>query len=267
MSSGFCVTKYTPTPLERTSRTTCSMRSTSAFGASLNSRCASSKKNTSLGFSRSPTSGSCSNSSDSSHSRKVAYSRGEFISLSAARMLITPLPPIGLHEVGDVEHRLAEELVAALLLELQQAALDGADAGGADVAVLGGELARVLADVLQHGAQVLQVEQQQAVVVGDLEDDCSTPACVSFRSSMRPSSSGPMSEIVARTGWPCSPNTSHSVTGQASGLGRVDAALLERGGQLVAELPAWLMPVRSPLTSAMNTGTPMFESFSARSAA
>ena len=42
------------------------------FGASSNSRCASSKKNTSFGLSGSPTSGSSSNSSDISHSRKVA---------------------------------------------------------------------------------------------------------------------------------------------------------------------------------------------------
>ena len=47
----------------------------------------------------------------------------------------------------------------------------------------------------------------------------STPAWVSFRSSMRPSSSGPMSDTVARTGWPCSPNTSHKVVGQARGSG------------------------------------------------
>ena len=44
----------------------------------------------------------------------------------------------------------------------------------------------------------------------------STPACVSFRSSKRPSSSGPISETVARTGCPCSPNTSQNTTGQAS---------------------------------------------------
>lgn len=37
-SSGFCVTKYTPTPLERMRRTTCSIFSSSAGGASLNSR-------------------------------------------------------------------------------------------------------------------------------------------------------------------------------------------------------------------------------------
>jgi hypothetical protein len=72
MSSGFCVTKYTPTPLERIRRTTCSIFSSSAGGASLNSRWASSKKKASLGLGRSPASGSCSNSSASSQSRKQA---------------------------------------------------------------------------------------------------------------------------------------------------------------------------------------------------
>ncbi len=89
-SAGFCVTKYTPTPLERISRTTCSTFCSSEGGASLNSRCASSKKKASLGLSRSPTSGRCSNSSDSIHSRKVAYSLGALSSRSAARMLTTP---------------------------------------------------------------------------------------------------------------------------------------------------------------------------------
>ncbi len=78
---------------------------------------------------------------------------------------------VDLHQVVDVEHRLAEELVAALLFERQQAALDGADRGRGDVAVFGGELLGVVADVLDHGAQVLEVEQQQALVVGDLEDE------------------------------------------------------------------------------------------------
>ena len=32
-----------------------------------------------------------------------------------------------------------------------------------------------------------------------------TPRCVSFSEKSRLRSSGPMSEIVARTGWPCSP--------------------------------------------------------------
>ena len=76
---------------------------------------------------------------------------------------------VGLHEVLQVEHGLAKEFVAALLFNGQQAALDGAHAGRADIAVAGGEFFGVLAHVGQHGAQVFQVEQQQAVVVGNFE--------------------------------------------------------------------------------------------------
>jgi hypothetical protein len=166
----------------------------------------------------------------------------------------------GLHEVGDVEHRLAEELVAALRVDLHQAALDRADARRADVAVAGLVLRRVVGDVLQHRAQVLEVEQEQAVVVGDLEDELETPSCVSLRSSMRASSSGPMSLTVARTGWPeaalSSANTSHSVAGHAAGGGGSMPRSFRIAAIFGLTLPGWVMPVRSPLTSAMNTGTP-----------
>ena len=73
-----------------------------------------------------------------------------------------------------------------------------------------------------------------------------------------------MSETVARTGWPCSPNTSQNVTGQPPDrrLGspsRVQPLLeLRRRAS-----PACAMPARSPFTSAMNTGTPMREKPSA----
>ena len=96
-----------------------------------------------------------------------------------------------------------------------------------------------------------------------LNTSCGTPAWVSLRPSMRDSSSGPMSETVARTGWPCSPNTSHSVVGQASGSGMGRPRSLTASATLGARWPGWLMPVRSPLMSAMNTGTPMREKFSA----
>jgi hypothetical protein len=62
-----------------------------------------------------------------------------------------------------------KNFLAALAFDLHQTALDGADAGGTDVAVFGGVLAGVVAHVLAHGAQVLHVQQQQAVVVGNLE--------------------------------------------------------------------------------------------------
>ena len=74
-----------------------------------------------------------------------------------------------LHQVIDVEHRLAEELRAPLVLELQEAALDRTDAGGGDIAVPGAHLGGVVADELQHRPEVCQVEQEQAVVVRDPE--------------------------------------------------------------------------------------------------
>ncbi len=40
-----------------------------------------------------------------------------------------------------------------------------------DVAVFCLELLRVVGDVLERGSQVLEVEEQEAVVVGDLEDE------------------------------------------------------------------------------------------------
>ena len=63
-------------------------------------------------------------------------------------------------------------MLAALLFDLQQSALDRADAGRRHVAVLRLELRRVVADELQHGAQIGQVQQQQPVVVSNLEYQC-----------------------------------------------------------------------------------------------
>ena len=72
MSLGDWVMKYTPTPLERMSLTTCTILLRSSFGMSLKSRWASSKKKTNLGLSASPTSGSFSKRSESIHSRNIA---------------------------------------------------------------------------------------------------------------------------------------------------------------------------------------------------
>ncbi|SVK50010.1 Uncharacterised protein [Acinetobacter baumannii] len=76
---------------------------------------------------------------------------------------------VGFHQIVDVQHRLAEELVGALLFQRQQPALDGADRRGRDIAVLSLELFGVIADELHHGAQVFHVQQQQRVVIGDFE--------------------------------------------------------------------------------------------------
>ena len=73
---------------------------------------------------------------------------------------------------------------------------------------------------------------------------------------MRASSSGPMSETVARTGWPCSPNTSHSRVGQPPQSGASRPRSRSTCSSFGLLRPVWLMPVRSPLMSAMKTGTP-----------
>jgi len=67
-----------------------------------------------------------------------------------------------------------------------------------------------------------------------------------------------MSETVARTGWPATPNTSQNTTGQASCFSS-SLRFLARSATLALPPPGFAMPERSPLTSAMNTGTPIRE--------
>ena len=71
----------------------------------------------------------------------------------------------------------------------------------AETLPVGGELPGVVTDGCSM-LQVFQIQQQQLIVIGDFEHHGQTPACVSFKSSMRESSERPMSEMVARTGWP-----------------------------------------------------------------
>ena len=75
------------------------------------------------------------------------------------------------HEVGDIERGLAEEMLAALRPELEQRALDCAEAWPGDVAIGGGQLVGALAAVDEHGLQVVEVEEQQPLLVGDVEGD------------------------------------------------------------------------------------------------
>ena len=80
---------------------------------------------------------------------------------------------------------------------------------------------------------------------------------------MRDSSSGPMSETVARTGCPCSPYTSQKTTGKPANAGASTPISFRRSSSFGDVAPGWLRPARSPLTSAMKTGTPSADSRSA----
>jgi hypothetical protein len=92
--------------------------------------------------------------------------------------------------------------LSALRFERHQAALDGADRRRRDIAVLGRELARVVAHVLEHRAQILGVEQQQAVGVGDAEHQVQHAflGVVEFEHARQ--QQRPHVDTVARTGWP-----------------------------------------------------------------
>ncbi len=110
----------------------------------------------------------------------------------------------------------------------------------------------------------LQSSSRSPLSSATLKTRCSTPSWVSFRPSIRDNSSGPMSEIVARSGCPSLPKTSHRLTGKSWKAGVGSLCCFSRSSSLGDSLPALATPARSPLTSAMNTGTPSNDRCSAR---
>jgi hypothetical protein len=158
--------------LERIRRTTCSIFSVSAAGALVKSRCASSKKKTSLGLSGSPTSGEL-----LEQLREEPEQEGG-IELGRGHQLVggedvddAPAVLVEAEEIVDVERGLAEEAVPALRAKLEERALDGADAGLGDVAVGHRQLVGAVGASGEHRLQVVEVEQEQPLLVGDVEDD------------------------------------------------------------------------------------------------
>ena len=82
-------------------------------------------------------------------------------------------------------------------------------------------------------------------------------ACwLSVNSSKLPSSSGPISLNVVRSGKPCSPCTSHRVNGTLCGLKFSHGMLAIRSATLPLGAAGWPKPDKSPLISAANTLTP-----------
>ncbi len=77
----------------------------------------------------------------------------------------------GPQELGHIKRRLAEEPGSAALLELEQRPLDGSDGGRRDAPVRGADLGRVVGSVLEHRAQVLGVQEEEAAVVSDAVGD------------------------------------------------------------------------------------------------
>ena len=72
-----------------------------------------------------------------------------------------------------------------------------------------------------------------------------------------------MSEMVMRTGTPSPPSMSHRRTSQPRGSQPSAPRAAARSRTFSVSSPGWAMPVTSPFTSAMNTGTPAWANPSA----
>ncbi len=86
---------------------------------------------------------------------------------------VDPAAPFAVHahEIGDFEGRLAEKQVRALAFESEQLALDRPDALARNIAVSEFQLRRILAHREEDAAQIAEIEQQKAIIVGPLEGD------------------------------------------------------------------------------------------------
>ena len=139
--------------------------------ASAKRRWASSKKKTSLGWSRSPTSGRVSNSDASSHMRKVEKSFGRSWTAGSSRQLMTPRSPCrrsrSVTANSGSPKKASPPWPSSSLIDAQE------DAGGGRGHAADGlqvRLALVAGEEVQDRAQVGQVEQGQPVLVGVAED-------------------------------------------------------------------------------------------------
>ena len=101
---------------------------------------------------------------------------------------MTPLPLSVCIQSCKFERRFAEEFFRTFVLQRQKLPLNRADTGGGDVAVLRAVFRSVVGNVFQHTAQVFQIQNVPAFVVGDFEHEVQQPSCVSFKFIKRASS-------------------------------------------------------------------------------
>src|SRR5216117_368178 len=89
------------------------------------------------------------------------------------------LATLRLNQVLEIQRRLTEKFISALRFQRQETALNRSGAGRGDISVLRFELIGIVRDVLQHGAQIFEIEKEQAVSSAILNTMLSTPSCVS----------------------------------------------------------------------------------------
>ncbi len=76
---------------------------------------------------------------------------------------------VRLQQVFQLQRRLAEQRLGALLLERRQAPLQGLRRGAGEQRTILAEHLGMVAQVPQQGLEILEIEQQQAFTIGHLE--------------------------------------------------------------------------------------------------
>ncbi len=82
---------------------------------------------------------------------------------------------VGTNPVHHIQRWLTKEAIRPLRFQAQQGALDCPHTGCRDIAILIAQLGSTVRYVLQHGAQILQVQNQLALVVCQTKDDIENP--------------------------------------------------------------------------------------------
>ena len=83
-----------------------------------------------------------------------------------ASSVFVPVDP-----VGKIKLRFAEEDVSAFVLKFQQCALDCTDALGRNVSVGEFIFLRVVAHILRHRPEILEVGKEESFIVRNAEND------------------------------------------------------------------------------------------------
>ena len=83
----------------------------------------------------------------------------------------TAAAEVGAHQIAEFERRLSKECFTALALQGQNGALDGSHRLCADQTVLRGDLFTVVGDEPEEGTQIIKVEQQHTLIVGQFDGD------------------------------------------------------------------------------------------------
>ena len=169
---------------------------------------------TNLGCAKSPTSGRVSNSSARNHSKNALYRRGERISFSALRMLMTPCPPSVCSQSARLRAGSPKNACAPSFSRVSSWRWIAPTLAADTLPYWVRYSLAWSATYCSMPRRSFKSIRCQPWSSAALNTRLSSPSCVSLRFIRRASSIGPISDTVTRTGMPLSPYTSQKRTGK-----------------------------------------------------